>query len=140
MLSVLLLTLASCGLVTLADRPANDLYCDNFLVYDMCAQDLNHDGIVEFVYFPDSMDVFMYRGDAELNIPEELGLHRCAILMDDQLVATTSRVFYIDEETSYLERQDIRGAMLIKYIAHMPGVTACTMRRDQLAAEADASS
>ncbi len=140
LVSLILLILSSCGLVTLADRPMNDLYCDNFLVYDMCARDVDHDGVVDLVYFPDSLDVIMYRGGAELNVPAELGMHRCAILMDEQLVATTSRVFYVDEETTYLERQDIRGAMLIKYIAYLPGVTACNMRGDQAVAEGEASS
>lgn len=50
--------------------------------------------------------------------------------MDEDLVATTSRVFYIEESTSLLEKTDIRGAMMIKYIAQLPEVTACNMRAD----------
>jgi hypothetical protein len=39
-------------------------------------------------------------------------------------------VFYIEESTSLLEKTDIRGAMMIKYIAQLPEVTACNMRAD----------
>ena len=112
--------------------PLARVYCDNFLVYDMCAQDLDGDGVVEYVYFEDSLDVFMFRAGADQEIPEEHGLHRCALPMDESLVATTSRVFQVTDETSYIEKQDIRGAMMIKYIAYMPGVTACNLRAEQV--------
>jgi len=94
----------------------------------MCAQDLDGDGVVEYVYFSDSLDVFMFRDGADQNIPSPHAMHKCAMPMDDDLVATTSRVFNVTDETSYLEKQDIRGAMMIKYIAYMPEVTACNLR------------
>ena len=52
-------------------------------------------------------------------------------MMDEDLVTTTSRLFFINEETSLLEKNDIRGAMLIKYIAYMPDVTACNRRFEE---------
>lgn len=112
-------------------RPVSSLYCDSFMTYDMCARDTNADGVVEFVFFGDTRDIFMYREGAEATFPREFGVHRCAQLMGEGLVATTSRLFYIDEDTTYLERQDIRGAMMIRYIALMPKVTACNMRAEE---------
>ncbi len=106
-------------------------YCDNFLIYDMCARDLSGNGVVDLVYFTDSLEVFMYRPGAENRVPDELGVHRCVQPMDEELIATTSRLFYIDEETTLLEKQDIRGAMLLKYMAYMPEVTACNLRHDE---------
>jgi hypothetical protein len=116
--------------------PGTAQYCDNFLIYDMCARDLNRDGEVDLVYFTDTMDIFMYREGANRRIPADLTMHRCARLMDEDLVATTSRLFFIGDTTTFLEKQDIRGAMMIKYIAYMPEVTACQMRSEQVA-EAD---
>ncbi len=130
---LLLITLTGCGFLAVGERPANSHYCDKFLIYDMCAQDLDRDGIVEYVYFPDSREVFMYRSEEELELAEDLGMHRCAMMMDDELVATTSRVFFVDDETTYLQKQDIRGAMLIRYISHLPRMTACNMEAEQLA-------
>ncbi len=117
--------------------PVSNVYCDNFLVYDMCAQDLNGDGEVEYVYFADSLDVFMYREGGIDNVPAPHEIHRCAQLMDEDLVATTSRVFTVTDNTSYLEKQDIRGAMMLKYISYMPRVTACNLGADEAAEGAD---
>jgi hypothetical protein len=104
----------------------------------MCAQDLNGDGVVEYVYFEDTKNVFMYREGTDVDIPTDLSLHPCAQLMDEELIATTSRVFYMNEETTYLERQDIRGAMMLKYVSYMPRVVTCNLQNAQ--AESDKTS
>lgn len=130
LLAALLLT--ACGSTNFdGEAPATALYCDNFMIYDMCARDANRDGVVDHVYFTDTNEIFMYRQGMDERIPRGLDMHRCAQEMDEDLVATTSKLFFIDDDTSYLEKQDIRGAMMIKYIAYMPRVSACNMRADQ---------
>jgi len=101
----------------------------------MCARDTNRDGIVDFTYFEESKEIFMYRNRLPRRIPTGLSVHRCAMPMEEDLVVTTSRVFYVDETTSLLERTDIRGAMMLKYIAKLPEVTACNMRADEALAD-----
>lgn len=133
------LLLASCSGTMLGERPANSLYCDNFLIYELCARDTNRDGIVEYVYFDDSKEIFMFRDRLPRRLPADIGVHRCVRAMDDSLVATTSRLFYIDDSTSFIEKSDIRGSLMIKYIAWMPEVTACNMRADAAEAESLAS-
>ena len=122
--------LAACGSLVGSLRPLNAEYCDNFLIYDMCARDTNRDGVVEVVYFTDTREVFMYHPESEGNYPSDLGLHRCAMPMDEEVVATTNRVFYVDDSTTFLEKQDIKGAMMLKYVAFMPEVMACNLRAD----------
>ena len=58
-LLMLMLMLTACGLGTAGVRPTTSLYCDNFLIYRMCARDMDSDGVVEFVYFEASEEVFM---------------------------------------------------------------------------------
>jgi len=126
------LLLASCSSSDIAGvRPATSEYCDNFLVYDMCARDTNRDGVVDVVYFTDTDEVFMYREGMEGLFPRNLEVHQCAQAMDEDLVATTSRLFFINDETSFLEKQDIKGSMMIKYISYMPRVSACNMQAEQ---------
>ncbi|GJM13262.1 MAG: hypothetical protein DHS20C12_16650 [Pseudohongiella sp.] len=125
------LSLVACTGLSLADRPANDLYCDNFLLYEMCARDSNGDGVVDYTYFADSNEIFMYRERLPRRIPAGLAVHRCVMPMEEDLVETTSRLFYLDEDSSLLDRTDIRGAMMIKYIAKLPEVTACNMRAEE---------
>jgi len=136
LLSVCLL-LAGCYGTNLADRPANSLYCDNFVLYEMCARDVDRDGIVDYTYFQESKEIFMYRDRLPRRIPAGFGVHRCAMPMGADLIATTSRGFYIDESSSLLERTDIRGAMVLKYMAKLPEVTACNMRADEALADDD---
>ena len=126
--------LAACGSLVSGVRSLNTEYCDTFLIYDMCARDTNRDGIVEVVYFTDTREVFMYHPESEGKYPSDLGLHRCAMPMDEELVATTNRVFYVDDSTTFLEKQDIKGAMMLKYVTYMPEVTACNLRMEQEAA------
>ena len=97
----------------------------------MCAEDLDNDGIVEYVYFADTVEVFLYRQGARDSIPDRLHMHRCIRVMDKGLVETTNRVFEVTNDTSYLEKQDIRGAMMIKYFAYLPEITACNLRAEQ---------
>ena len=127
--------LAACGSLVGSLMPLNAEYCDNFLIYDMCARDTNRDGVVEVVYFTDTREVFMYHPESEGNYPSDLGLHRCAMPMDEEVVATTNRVFYLDDSTTFLEKQDIKGAMMLKYVAIMPEITACNLRAEQEAAD-----
>ena len=130
-----LLALTACGLGASGARPTISLYCDNFLIYKMCARDMDRDGIVDFVYFEESEEVFMWREGARADVPADMKFHQCAEVMDAELVATTNRVFFVDDETSYLERQDIRGGMMIKYITALPRVVACKLRADQARGE-----
>lgn len=77
----------------------------------------------------------MWREGAREEIPPEMKIHPCAEVMDEELVMTTNRVFFVDDQTSYLERQDIRGGMMIRYITTLPRVVACNLRADQAEAE-----
>ncbi len=131
------LILSSCAGDYLGQRPSNSHYCDNFLIYDMCIQDSDRDGIVEFTYFEDSREVFMYREGADKGMPADLSLHRCATMMDDELVEISSRIFYINDDSSLMERTDIRGALMLKYMAWLPDVAACNLRAERQAQEAD---
>jgi len=128
----LILSLVDCQSIGLVSTtPTNNVYCDNFLIYEMCAEDMDNDGVVEHVYFSDTLEVFLYRKGAKESIPDRLDMHRCIRAMDEGLVATTNRVFGVTDDTAYLEKQDIRGAMMIKYFAHLPEITACNLRAGQ---------
>lgn len=106
-------------------QPVSALYCDNFLIYDMCAQDLDDDGTVELVYFADTNEVFLWREGADKSLPEKLLMHRCAQQMDDDIINNTSELFFISDETNYIERADIKSALMFSYAVFMPQVIRC---------------
>jgi hypothetical protein len=114
-----------------SDGPANALVCDNFLIYDMCAQDMDADGVVEYVYFEDTDQVFLYRVGTQEGLPSNLEMHPCAQEMDDSILSSASRMLDVSDETPYIERTDIRGAMMLSYISYMPRVASCNMAAEQ---------
>jgi hypothetical protein len=109
----------------------SNLYCDNVLVYHVCASDPNSDGIVDYVYFSANDEVFMFSEGGLKFKPEDQPTHRCVKQMEDDLVATTSRLFYLNENSTALEKTDIRGSMMIKYLAYLPEITACNLRAEK---------
>jgi len=121
-----LLLLASCSSSLDMSRPVSDFYCDNFLIYDMCAQDLDQDGEVELVFFTDTSEVFLYQDGSESKLPGDLSMHRCAQPMNEEILRNTSRLFYISEDTTYLERSDIRGSLMMSYVSFLPRVAGCS--------------
>jgi hypothetical protein len=121
-----LFLLAGCSSSLNRNMPVSDFYCDNFLIYDMCAQDLDQDGRVELVYFTDTNEVFLYRDGSEDSLPQGLSMHRCAQPMNDDIIHHTSRLFYLSDETSYLERSDIRSSLMMNYVVFLPSIALCT--------------
>jgi hypothetical protein len=130
-----LLLLAGCSSSTDLNLPVSDFYCDNFLMYEMCAQDLDRDGRVELVYFTDTNEVFLYRDGSKSTLPGSLSMHRCAQPMNEDIVRDTSRLFYISDETSYLERSDIRGSLMMSYVGFLPKVAVCSERTQVVSEE-----
>ena len=128
---VIALFLSACKFSLDGRGLTNNLYCDNFLIYDMCASDPNRDGVVDFVYFEDTSAVFMYAENGLSQKPDQQPMHRCAEQMEPELVKITSRLFYVDETTAVLEKSDIRGAMTLRYLAKLPEITACNLRAQQ---------
>lgn len=121
-----LFLLAGCASSLDMSSPVSDFYCDNFLVYEMCAQDLNKDGEVELVFFTDTNEVFLYRGGTEPVLSGALSMHRCAQPMNEDIIRNTSRLFYISDETTYLERSDIRGSLMMSYVSFLPRLAGCS--------------
>ena len=61
-LSGLILSAVTCNSIRLISiNPINSVYCDNFLIYETCAEDLDNDEIVEQIYLADTLKVFLFR-------------------------------------------------------------------------------
>ena len=92
LVSLSLLSLTACGFWGgTGEFPVTSLYCDNFLIYRLCARDMDNDGVVEFVYFQESEEVFMWRPGARDEIPADMKIHKCAQPMGEGLTACNMR-------------------------------------------------
>jgi hypothetical protein len=96
--------------------------CGSFFVYDMCMTDARGDQRVDYIYFADSKEVFMYSAGASL--PRELPLHRCAMEMQEDVVAQSSSLLY-GENLGLLQEMDVKRKLLLSYMAAKSDVDGC---------------
>ena len=106
--------------------PANMRYCDSYFVYNMCAEDQNGDGIVDYLYFEDSREIFMLSPDLPASKINGLGTHRCVQEMDKAMQRASSRLLLIDEHTSQLQRTRVKSALFTNYIRYLGRINACS--------------
>lgn len=96
--------------------------CGSFFVYNMCLTDEKGDHRVDYMYFSDTREVFMYSPGASL--PEELALHRCAMEMREEVVVYSSSLLY-GENLGLLEEMDVKRKLLLSYMAAKSDVDGC---------------
>ena len=108
----------------LAIQP-NSEYCDSYLSYPMCAKDVDGNGEVDFMYFNDSMEIFMVMADYLGAEFEGLTYHECTQEMDESLQRISSELLYITEDTSSLERSAIQARLMLNYSRYIAKVSSC---------------
>jgi len=104
--------------------PAGKLSCGGFFVYEMCAQDLYGRGEVDFLYFADTSEIFMYRKGADLSAVRPLTLHRCAMQMPEDTLLYSTQLLY-GEQLTLLEEMDVKSKLLFSYLAAKEQVDEC---------------
>ena len=96
--------------------------CESFFVYDMCMTDSTRDGRVDYAWFADDREIFLYRPGVPL--PEALPLHRCAMAIGDKVAEYGSRLLY-DEDLNLLQEMDVKRKLLVNYMAAKSRVDDC---------------
>lgn len=105
-----------------AEQDAAKVACGSFLIYDMCMIDRAGDRRVDYAYFADDMQIFLYQQDEPL--PAEMALHPCAMAMTEDVVLHSSELLYSDDLT-LLEEMDVKRKLLVSYMAARNGVADC---------------
>lgn len=127
---VLMTACASTGTVEIPEPPGR-LSCDTILIYEMCVQDVSGDGRVDLMYFSDTMEIFMYREGMENQVTRVLPLHRCAVPMDVSTIEYSSQLLNSQDLTLVAE-MDVKGRLLVSYLAAKPAVDACYAENDMV--------
>ncbi len=130
------LWVAACATQPQTDPPQTGLYCDNYLIYEMCVKDVDRDGLADLMYFDDTREIFMvsnnYKGYREAGLSD----HRCQQLMDQKMQAISSGLLRIKEETGFLQRMKIQNSLLMAYASYLPVINEC-MGQGDVAASGD---
>jgi len=102
----LLLGLVGCGSNTLK-QATGKLACESFFIYDLCIHDLTGDGLVDYMYFDDTKEIFMFRPGYEDQVAAVMAMHRCAMPMTEPALRNSS-------ELLYMEDRGLGSAMVLK--------------------------
>ena len=102
--------------------PVAFFQCSGFFVYDICLADIQGNGQVDYVYFEDDLQIFMYREGVEL--PASMPLHRCRRQMTPEVADIGSQLLY-NEEGNLLTEMDLKRRLLMRYLGEKSEVDAC---------------
>lgn len=104
------------------EQDAAKVACGSFLIYEMCMIDRAGDRRVDYAYFADDSQIFLYQQDEPL--PAEMPMHPCAMPMTEDVVMHSSELLYSDDLT-LLEEMDVKRKLLVSYMAARNGVESC---------------
>jgi hypothetical protein len=118
------LLLAACAAVDEHTAPPGVQRCEGFFIYDLCVNDLGGDGDVDFMYFDDTREIFMYARSELEAASQVLPLHPCAIPMSDSTREYSSQLLY-GEELPLTQRLALKGRLIANYRKSQPAISAC---------------
>lgn len=121
----LTLIVVACSSTPTQYAAVHDVYCDKYLFYPMCAQDISGNGQTDFVYFEDSKEIFLFNQHFLADKPEHLIVHECAQSMDDPLIDAASQILTVSDDTTFLRRSEIKNRIFYHYMRYLPRINRC---------------
>ena len=107
------------------------LYCDSFMIYTMCAEDLNRDGEIDLFFFEDDDQIFFYKKGSLKNIITSHLFHPCMREMTNDLVKLGSRLFLIKKDADFVHKIAIQTKLMAFYISYLPVINSCQEANEQ---------
>ena len=125
--TILLITLGLAACVSAPQQRAlpGRHSCEAFFIYLICVGDIDRSGDIDYVYFGDDYQIFMY-AQAMREALNALGQpwHQCVIPRSERMRAHGSRLLY-GETLKLSERLAIKGRLLRSYRASQSAIEAC---------------
>ena len=120
---LLSVVLAGCAVTPRGERPPGEQGCDAFFIYVLCVADLDRNGSVDYMFFDDTLEIFMYHEPMLTELRDVLPLHPCAIPMNETVRDYSSQLLYA--ELSLAQRLGVQGKLITEYRASQAAVDAC---------------
>ncbi|WP_439102070.1 hypothetical protein [Congregibacter sp.] len=105
-------------------RPPGVEHCESFFIYVLCISDFDADGQVDYMYFDDTREIFMYADSMLRDLDGVLPLHACAIPMSESTRDLSSQLLYSDD-IGLSARLAVKAKLAVSYRAAQPAVDAC---------------
>lgn len=114
------------GCVSRPDGPnlVGEHRCERFFIYSICIADRDTSGGVDYIYFGDDFQVFMYTPEIERELRAVEPFHPCAVQMSRETEELSSQLLYSDG-LKLSDRLSVKGQLLRNYRAAQPAVDAC---------------
>lgn len=126
---VFILWLGACASAPDDGRPPGAEHCESFFIYVLCISDLNTDGQVDYMYFDDTREIFMYADSMLGQLRNVLPLHACAVPMSAGTRDFSSQLLYGDD-LGVSARLAVKGRLAVSYRAAQPAIDACMASLD----------
>lgn len=123
-----LVALASC---TSGPGPASSTgvhRCEAFFIYEVCIADSDRDQAVDFMYFGDDLQIFMYDVAQRDALEDVQPFHECAVPMSRDVRDTSTELLYGDD-LSLTQRLALKGSLIKDYREAQPAIDACNTGR-----------
>lgn len=105
---------------------ANPIYCDNYLLYRMCASDIDSNGDVDVMYFEDTNEIFMIKEGINPTISDsQLTLHDCVQTMNSSMETLGDQLLMINEDTPALSKVGLKSKLMLQYARYLPKINSC---------------
>ena len=103
---------------------------ESFFIYILCVADLDEDGVVDYMYFGDDFQIFMYAESMRERV-NTVGQpwHECAIPMSASTREYSSQLLY-GEDLGLAARLGVKGRLIQNYRAAQPAVESCNPQRE----------
>ena len=105
--------------------PISSLYCDSFMIYTMCAEDITGDGEVDLFFFEDDDQIFFYRERSLMKIVDKHLFHPCMEKMNNNLLNIGSQLFFIQNKEDLVQRMSLKTRLMGIYISYLPVINSC---------------
>lgn len=107
------------------NQPSTSLYCDSYLIYRMCAMDIDKNGDVDFMYFEDTNEIFMISAEYNGERFENFIYHECLQPMDDAIRNASSELLFINKSSGALKKTQLKTRLMLNYTRYLPDINHC---------------
>ena len=101
------------------------LHCETYMSYPICAVDIDKSGDMDYMYFSDSMKIFMYIDPYQEMAPATLTMHNCAQQVDEKLRLAASHFFYTDEHTGFFKQKSLKTKLMFQMLRYQKATADC---------------
>lgn len=128
------LTLAGCSVQPVAQFEASNTHCARYMIYDMCAHDVDQDGVTDYFFFADDNQVFLNRVGFQ---PTDRPPHPCMQPMGESLQTVANNVLNPEVQNDPVRTRKTKQGLLTEYLKLFPKISACQIRMGRGPEDAD---